>query len=578
MSIRTRTRRGGTIIAVTVLIAFVIAGVGVERIRFGGPIHQRNQLLSDLIGDILPPPEYVIEGYLETTMLMAHPEALAAHKAHLADLEQQFNDRETYWRGSDLAPEVKQIMMAESGPTGHAFWQQVDTRVVPAIAQGDMPAARLAYDQLGAIYAAHRHGIDHLVTAANAEQARTAETSATVLAITVAVLLVIGVVIIGLILMAMRSLARTVVDPIDRIAWQLQAMTDGQFDIPLDTPAGDDEIAAIQHAAITFREAGRTRRAADQAQAQAVTALAQGLHAVAAGDLTCHLPAPFDASYEPLRLAFNQSVERLSGLLATARISAEHVANGANEVRAASDDLANRNQQQAADCEESASALEQVAEMVDQSAHDARAVQREIATARTEADEGGAVVARTVEAMAGIERSSQEIGQIVGVIDGIAFQTNLLALNAGVEAARAGDSGKGFAVVANEVRALAMRAVDAANDIRRIITASGRQVNEGVQLVGATGQLLATIVSRVGAMSDNVNAIADSAEMQADCLKQVSTAVIGMDQLTQQNAAMVEQATAAARSLASEADTLSSSVNQFRINADMPAPLRRRAA
>ena len=123
-----------------------------------------------------------------------------------------------------------------------------------------------------------------------------------------------------------------------------------------------------------------------------------------------------------------------------------------------------------------------------------------------------------------------------------------------------------------------MRAVDAANDIRRIITASGRQVNEGVQLVGATGQLLATIVSRVGAMSDNVNAIADSAEMQADCLKQVSTAVIGMDQLTQQNAAMVEQATAAARSLASEADTLSSSVNQFRINADMPAPPRRRAA
>jgi methyl-accepting chemotaxis protein len=190
-------------------------------------------------------------------------------------------------------------------------------------------------------------------------------------------------------------------------------------------------------------------------------------------------------------------------------------------------------------------------------------VQRAIAEAHREATEGGVVVSRATQAMAAIENSAQEISQIINVIDGIAFQTNLLALNAGVEAARAGDAGKGFAVVANEVRALAQRSAEAAKDIKVLITASGGQVANGVELVGETGKLLDKIVSSVGDVTTLVSSIADSASRQAVSLQEVNASVSEMDRMTQQNAAMVEQSTAAARSLAGEAEDLTRMVSRF---------------
>ena len=191
------------------------------------------------------------------------------------------------------------------------------------------------------------------------------------------------------------------------------------------------------------------------------------------------------------------------------------------------------------------------------------------------------VIEPYLEATLLVAKSSQEISQIINVIDGIAFQTNLLALNAGVEAARAGDAGKGFAVVANEVRALAQRSADAAKDIKGLIMTSSEQVSDGVTLVGETGSLLDRIVERVGAISALITAIAESAEVQSANLQQVNGAVGEMDKMTQQNAAMVEESTAAARSLAGEADELSSLVARFRTGSveempvAMPAPVRR---
>jgi methyl-accepting chemotaxis protein len=239
------------------------------------------------------------------------------------------------------------------------------------------------------------------------------------------------------------------------------------------------------------------------------------------------------------------------------------VLNGANEIHSASNDLSNRNEQQAATLEETAAAMNQVTEGVRESARSAHDVQKSITEAHEEATEGGIVVSRAVEAMAAIERSAQEINQIIGVIDGIAFQTNLLALNAGVEAARAGDAGKGFAVVANEVRALAQRSADAAKEIKALITTSSEQVAGGVMLVRETGTLLGKIVQRVGDITGQVGEIASNANIQADGLEMVNTAVGEMDRVTQQNAAMVEQATAAARSLADEARELNTVVSRF---------------
>ena len=257
----------------------------------------------------------------------------------------------------------------------------------------------------------------------------------------------------------------------------------------------------------------------------------------------------------------------------------DNVNMGAGEIRSASGDLAERNQLQAASVEESSAAMKHVVTQVSATANRTREVEAEISLATQDASAGGALVGEAVSAMSAIERSSQEIGQIVDLIDSIAFQTNLLALNAGVEAARAGDAGRGFAVVANEVRALAQRSADAASDIRKLIATSSREVSGGVSLVSRTGEALTTMVGRVGALADLVSEIAFSAQAQAASLDQVSASVSGMDTMTQRNAAMVEETAAAARSLAEEAGELATAVAQFRTSGKgKSVPAYRRAA
>jgi len=188
--------------------------------------------------------------------------------------------------------------------------------------------------------------------------------------------------------------------------------------------------------------------------------------------------------------------------------------------------------------------------------------------AHGDAQAGGAVVSEAVGAMNDIHRSAQEIGKIISVIDGIAFQTNLLALNAGVEAARAGDAGRGFAVVANEVRALAQRSAEAALDIKKLIGESSAQVERGVDLVGQTGDTFARIVGKVGEIAELASSIADVARAQATNIGQVRETVRELDTMTQQNAAMVEEATAASRNLAGEADRMAALVGRFSLAAD----------
>jgi methyl-accepting chemotaxis protein len=254
----------------------------------------------------------------------------------------------------------------------------------------------------------------------------------------------------------------------------------------------------------------------------------------------------------------------VSDAIGAVTIAANGINSGASDIRQASDDLSQRTEQQAASLEETAAAMDEITTTVRETAAGARRANDAVGDARAEAESSGDVVRRAVDAMGGIERASSEISEIISVIDGIAFQTNLLALNAGVEAARAGDAGKGFAVVAQEVRALAQRSADAAKDVKTKILASSEQVEAGVTLVSETGKALQRIITRIGEISTLVSTIAKSAEHQATGLQQVNTAVSEMDGVTQQNAAMVEEATAAARSLAEEADRLTTEVARFR--------------
>jgi methyl-accepting chemotaxis protein len=296
-----------------------------------------------------------------------------------------------------------------------------------------------------------------------------------------------------------------------------------------------------------------------------VDQLAGALQALADGDLMQNVTTPFIPTLEKLRVDFNSATTKLREAMQSVAENASAIAAGAQQIRSASDDLSKRTEQQAASVEETAAALEEITTTVADSSHRAQEAGQLVQRTRDNAERSGGVVRNAVDAMGKIETSSAEIGNIIGVIDEIAFQTNLLALNAGVEAARAGDAGKGFAVVAQEVRELAQRSAKAAKEIKDLIGASNEHVKNGVSLVGETGKALQEIVGQVQLVSANVSAIVEGSKEQATGLKEINEAVNTMDQGTQQNAAMVEEATAAAHSLAREADSLFELVKQFNI-------------
>jgi len=300
-----------------------------------------------------------------------------------------------------------------------------------------------------------------------------------------------------------------------------------------------------------------------------IEALGRGLHALSAGDLTHRINEPLAPKSEQLKDDFNASIAKLETVISGVRHAVMTISGGAREISVASDDLARRTEQQAASLEETAAALEEITATVNKTAHGAGGASTAVSGAKTDAERGGQIAGRAVVAMNEIEQSSQQITQIIGVIDEIAFQTNLLALNAGVEAARAGDAGRGFAVVAQEVRALAQRSADAAKEIKGLIRASSEQVGKGVKLVGETGQTLDQILGQVIEINDLVGEIAASSKEQASGLAEVNAAVNQMGQVIHQNGAMVEQSAAATSALAAEVEELERLLGGYQIGAQI---------
>jgi methyl-accepting chemotaxis protein len=296
----------------------------------------------------------------------------------------------------------------------------------------------------------------------------------------------------------------------------------------------------------------------------AVDDLAASLTALSNGDLTGTISVPFTPTLEKVRHDLNASLEKLQGAMRDVAKSTSSITMGAREISDATDNLARRTEQQAAALEQTSAALHEITRTVAQNAERAEESGRLVANTKADAEQSGLIVGKAIDAMGRISQSSNEIGNIIGVIDDIAFQTNLLALNAGVEAARAGEAGKGFAVVAQEVRELAQRSANAAKEIKTLINTSASQVKEGVDLVGETGNALSKIVGQVAEIDTNVAAIVETAHDQANGIKEINHAVEAMDTNTQQNAAMVEQTTASSHGLAHEAHVLHELLAQFR--------------
>ena len=315
------------------------------------------------------------------------------------------------------------------------------------------------------------------------------------------------------------------------------------------------------------RQARETRERQDTAMAS----ISRALSDLAQGDLRVRISEPLAPEFEQLRADFNATASALESAIANVAGSAVGIGGSCDEIGQASDDLSRRTEQQAASLEQTAAAVEELTASVLRASEGAHVAAQKVIAARKEAENSGSIMQDAVRAMAGIEKSSREISQIIGVIDEIAFQTNLLALNAGVEAARAGDAGRGFAVVAQEVRGLAQRSAEAAKEIKGLIQTSSSQVDDGVKLIDETGKVAERIVRQVVEIDMLVAEMASSTKEQSTGLSEINTAVSQMDQATQQNAAMVEQTTAAVHSLRAEAAELVRSIAGFSISASGPS-------
>ncbi len=386
------------------------------------------------------------------------------------------------------------------------------------------------------------------------------------------------------------GLVLTFKGPIGQITAAMRRLADGVLDTKINGEARVDEIGEMARALGVFKQNAlskieiESRSDAERAEAEeerrrndrekqdvdrqidfAVNALAAGLGRMAQGDISKTIDTPFHGRLEQLRTDFNQSLERLQDTVTRIRSNTYMIQRNAAEMSSAADQLAKRTEQQAASLEQTAAAVDEITVTVKSSAEQAEEANNIVADTKGRADTSSVVVASAIDAMGRIEDASGQIVQIIDVIDEIAFQTNLLALNAGIEAARAGEAGKGFAVVAQEVRELAQRSAGAAQQIKDLIHKSSTEVSSGAKLVQQTGAVLAEISANIITVSERVSIIAMASRDQSNALGEVNSSVNEMDQMTQRNAAMVEETNAATRQLADEADALMQLVDQFKL-------------
>ena len=391
--------------------------------------------------------------------------------------------------------------------------------------------------------------------------------------------------------------AQAIGTPIRRLTAAMRELASGNFDVVLPGLGRKDEIGDIAGAVGDFKlkleekmrldaereqeiarreQAAREERARQEAEAaqmvaKVVASLGHGLEKLARGDLTYRVTDEFAAEYEKVRNDFNSAIAQLQETVRNISLSSAEISNAAAEISTSTTDLSQRTEEQAASLEQTSASMEEIAATVKKNAENAQQANQLTQGTHAVAARGGEVVAQAITAMAAIEESSRQISDIISVIDEIARQTNLLALNAAVEAARAGEAGRGFAVVASEVRSLAQRSSQAAKDITDLITSSAGQVRNGVDLVNKAGQSLQEIVDSVREVAAIVADIAHASTEQASGIDQINKALSQMDEVTQQNSALVEENAATAKTLEDQQNAMNEQVGFFRVGDTAPA-------
>ena len=500
-------------LALMVLIGLGLYGAvsfkTMNTLKVNGSLYQSIVQGKDLVADILPPPHYIIESYL--VGLQLDREAIPANREKLAErlkvLKGEYDERHAFWQNAPLSSEIKRLMMNDAHTNAQGFYAIAFNEFIPALQKDDESAAHAALAKMDQYYNKHRKTIDQVVQLANKENAAGEAHASNEIQKAYWVLGLIFLASLGICIIASGVVSRSITKPLE------------------------DAIDVA--------------------------------NAVASGNLTTNIEVASKDETGQLMQALKQMNDNLLRVVSQIRTSADTIATASTQIAAGNQDLSSRTEEQASSLQQTASSMEQLTSAVRQNAENANQANHLATTASSVAAKGGEVVSQVVQTMHSINDASMKMADIIGTIDSIAFQTNILALNAAVEAARAGEQGRGFAVVASEVRNLAQRCATAAREIKSLIDDSVGKVEEGSELVSHAGTTMAEIVSSIQRVNAVIGEITIASHEQSDGITQVNLAITQMDQVTQQNAALVEEAAAAAESMQEQSAKLLEEVSAF---------------
>ena len=487
-----------------------------NNLKVNGPVYQRIVQGKDLIADILPPPEYIIESYLTSLQAMtAQPEERKGFIAALKSLKNDYDTRHDYWSKENLDEALRVELLSNADKPAQDFYRVAFGRFVPALEKGDTAAATTALEAMKQSYTVHRNAINKLVELANkrneldeaSAKNEIVSSSWVMLSILLGSTILVALFLLGI----LRNLTRQLGGEPSYAAEIAEKISGGNLTVVIDTDARD-------HSSLLF--AMKTMR------------------------------------------------DSLVAIVQQIRTGTDTIANASAEIAMGNGDLSVRTENQASALDATAASIEELGTALQQNAQNAAQANQFALNACQVATRGGEVMAQVVQTMSGINESSKRISDIIGVIDAIAFQTNILALNAAVEAARAGEQGRGFAVVASEVRSLAGRSAEAAKEIKSLIHASVGRVEEGARLVDRAGRTMKEVVASIELVTDMMGKLSAAGSAQSQRVERVSEAVTEMDQSTVQNAALVEQMSSATASLKSQAHDLVHTVDVFKLGND----------
>lgn len=590
----------GVAVSAGLFVSIGLQQSALERLKVNGPVYEQVVYGKDLIADILPPPLFVVESYMLSFEAAKFPELTDTNLAKIANLKGQYDERRAYWKTTRLPQALKDELENDVVAKGDLFWKVMDDKIIPALKTKDEGKAHDAIGQLRIAFHTHQDAVEKLVANSNTFLEGEESNAASEIVTWTVYAGVAGLGSFALLLAGLYLLRRRAIVPLAGMKAYMGELASGDFSAEVPYADRSDEIGAMSKAVAVFRDTARERqetRSRDEAAKNAeiererrqaaekteeartreevIRTLSEGLSQLSHGNLGYRIEHAFVDAYEMLRSEFNASLDALADSMTEITSTTGRVRHSAADITEAAENLVRRTEQQATTIEETAAALDQMNSAAQNASNRARHASDMMSETRAGAEHSAIVVREAIAAMEKIEGSSSEIGQIINVIDEIAFQTNLLALNAGVEAARAGEAGKGFAVVAQEVRELASRSAKAAKEIKTLISASSAQVENGVALVNRTGSALSEIEQQVRKVTEVIGDIVSASGEQAAAIGEINASVNSLDQATQQNAAMAAETTSACRTLGSETHALEAVVKRFRLD---QVTERRRAA